>query len=178
MRNVFRFVWVSTAVTIVMLPLAYCTNSYRLQSGDYGVALVSFYGQPAMSRTTGTRYALMSTNWYKDEYNLFESSRTFGLVWKKVPGIALGYSFNGFHRGHDVLISRDSKRLFTRRNTALNYGSHVVLSDVIDISVSPPKVLVQGPMCCMDGEDTEEGVERNHQRILPIARAAGVVVNE
>lgn len=160
------------ALAFVVVPVAYCTNSSVLRRGDYGVALASFYGQSAVSRTTGTRYAIIATD--VDEYNLFESTRTLGLIWKKVPGITLGFSYNGFHQGHDVLVSPDNRLLFTRRNTTSSDGSHIILSDVIDVSVSPPKVLVQGPMCCMDGEETEESVERNHQRILPMARAAGL----
>jgi hypothetical protein len=118
-------------------------------------------------------YALMGRPWFEEGYDLFESSRTFGFIWKKVPRVSVGFSY-GFHRGYDVLISPDSKLLFTRRSTTLSDGLHIFLSDVIDISVNPPKVLVPGRMCCMDGEDTREGVERNHQRILPIARAAGL----
>ncbi|CAN7180709.1 hypothetical protein LJR235_000353 [Pararhizobium sp. LjRoot235] len=145
-------------------------NSTLLLRGSYGVSLASFYGLPAISRTTGKMYALISDD--QDEYSLFESTRTFGLIWKKVPGISVGVSYNDYHRGHDVLISPDSRLLFTRHNTTLSHGSHVLLSDVIDISVSPPKVLVQGLMCCGAGGPTEKELEGNHQRVLPIARAA------
>ena len=161
-------------LALVVLPVACFANSSLLQGGNYGVAFAPSYGQPAISRTTGKMYALLDRPWYDQGYDLYESSNTFGLIWKKVRGIGPSLSYNGFHQGHDILISADSRLLFTRRNTVGDDGPHVLLSDVIDISVSPPKVLVQGPMCCMDGEETLEGVERNHQRILPIARAAGL----
>lgn len=98
------------------------------------------------------------------------------MIWKRVPGVEIGHTYNGLHPGYDVLISSDSKLLFVRRNTLLKgrYSPHIILSDVIDISTNPPQILVQGPDCCMDGDQSKEALEKNHEKVLRIARAAGL----
>jgi hypothetical protein len=173
-HRVFRFLWKFAVAAIALLLVFSLANSALLKHQGYYISPEHlFSSQLAVSQITGTKYAVLATD--VNDYSLFESNDIFGIIWKLVPGVRLGISYDGYHPGTDVVISPNSRLLFVRRSTRKAWNSpHILLSDVIDIGTDPPQTLVQGPDCCMDGNETEEGLERNHRKVLEIARAAGL----
>ncbi|WP_378942758.1 hypothetical protein [Mesorhizobium sp. ANAO-SY3R2] len=141
-------------------------------------------GTLEFTTTSGKRYALFHGGYwqnYGDGWGLYQVAGSTGFFWQLIPDVKVGYSYNDYHRGTDLVASPDGKLLFIRRNTDSSSPAGPIWTDVLDLTSDPPTIVIRGPDCCMEirpGHPTEtdsEGLQLHGLKVLDFARIAGAV---
>jgi hypothetical protein len=169
------------AIVFGLLVLAYTATFVTAHAKGYYFRLSG--GSLQFTTISGKRYAMFDDDYLARDagWTIYESIGRTGFFWRSVSALDVGYSYNELHFGTDLILSRDGRLLFVRRNTTAPSPDTPIWTDVLDLTFDPPRTVIRGPDCCMGstaGDTTitdSESLRAHGQTVLARARAMGAI---